>query len=149
MTFFNTTLQLIYTLILLSILGPPAMAERKTQSTLNNITDLQWKNRIIVMNEIENTSEILKLLKQSEEQITDRDIIWFLLDENEIISNFQSPLAMELSQNLQTQYQLEENQVILIGKDGGLKSRFSGLKLNDIFGEIDAMPMRQAEMRQN
>ncbi len=148
MTFFNTTLQLIHTLILLSILGP-AIAERKTQSTLNNITDLQWKNRIIVMNEIENTSEILKLLKQSEEQITERDIIWFILDENEIISNFQSPLAMELSQNLQTQYQLEENQVILIGKDGGLKSRFSGLKLNDIFGEIDAMPMRQAEMRQN
>lgn len=148
MTIFNTTQQLIHTLILLSILGP-AMAEGKTQNTLNNFTDLQWKNRIIVINEIENTSEILKLLKQSEEQINKRDIIWFLLDENEVISNFQSPMATKLSQNLRTQYQLEENQVILIGKDGGLKSSFSGLELTDIFSDIDAMPMRRAEMRRS
>ena len=38
---------------------------------------------------------------------------------------------------------------ILVGKDGGVKLRQNAqVKLNDIFALIDAMPMRQEEMRQ-
>lgn len=38
-------------------------------------------------------------------------------------------------------------EVILIGKDGGIKSRFDRVDLKAIFSDIDAMPMRQNEMR--
>jgi len=39
--------------------------------------------------------------------------------------------------------------VILVGKDGGVKfKRHTRVKLSDIFALIDAMPMRQEEMRQ-
>ena len=39
--------------------------------------------------------------------------------------------------------------VILVGKDGGVKlMRYTGTRLNDIFALIDAMPMRQEEIRQ-
>ena len=39
--------------------------------------------------------------------------------------------------------------VILVGKDGGVKLRQNPeVKLKDIFALIDAMPMRQQEMRQ-
>ena len=36
--------------------------------------------------------------------------------------------------------------VSLIGKDGGIKERASSLDLYDLFGAVDAMPMRQYEM---
>ena len=41
-----------------------------------------------------------------------------------------------------------QSKVILIGKDGGIKSRFDRLDLEAIFSDIDAMPMRQYEMQQ-
>jgi hypothetical protein len=37
--------------------------------------------------------------------------------------------------------------MLLIGKDGGVKSREPSLDLDAIFGRIDAMPMRIREMR--
>jgi len=38
-------------------------------------------------------------------------------------------------------------QVLLIGKDGGVKLRSSGpVSMKDLFGLIDSMPMRQQEM---
>ena len=40
-----------------------------------------------------------------------------------------------------------EDRVLLIGKDGGMKSRESSLDLDAIFRRIDAMPMRKREMR--
>lgn len=41
-----------------------------------------------------------------------------------------------------------EDRVLLIGKDGGIKSREPSLNLEGIFRRIDAMPMRRQEMRQ-
>ncbi|WP_246180249.1 DUF4174 domain-containing protein [Marinobacter changyiensis] len=40
-----------------------------------------------------------------------------------------------------------EGRVLLIGKDGGIKSREASLNLNGIFRRVDAMPMRMREMR--
>ena len=41
-----------------------------------------------------------------------------------------------------------EDKYVLIGKDGGVKRRWSGpLNVGDLFQTIDAMPMRQYEMR--
>jgi hypothetical protein len=41
-----------------------------------------------------------------------------------------------------------ETAVLLVGKDGGVKQRRSGvLEPRDLFGLIDTMPMRQREMR--
>ncbi|MFP3977526.1 MULTISPECIES: DUF4174 domain-containing protein [Marinobacter] len=37
--------------------------------------------------------------------------------------------------------------MLLIGKDGGIKSCESSLNLNAVFRRIDAMPMRIREMR--
>ncbi|WP_228705789.1 DUF4174 domain-containing protein [Marinobacter sp. es.048] len=39
--------------------------------------------------------------------------------------------------------------MLLIGKDGGIKSRESSLNLDAIFRRIDAMPMRSREVRTN
>lgn len=42
----------------------------------------------------------------------------------------------------------QETSFVLIGKDGGVKRRWTGqLSITDLFQMIDAMPMRQYEMR--
>lgn len=41
-----------------------------------------------------------------------------------------------------------EDRVLLIGKDGGIKSREPSLNPDGIFRRIDAMPMRRREMRE-
>lgn len=37
--------------------------------------------------------------------------------------------------------------IVLVGKDGGIKRRWSRLRLDGILAAIDAMPMRRQEMR--
>ena len=41
----------------------------------------------------------------------------------------------------------EEFQLLLIGKDGGVKKRTSTVSLEEVFSLIDTMPMRRREMR--
>jgi len=42
----------------------------------------------------------------------------------------------------------EQTSFVLIGKDGGVKRRWTGkLSVDELFQAIDAMPMRQFEMR--
>ena len=41
-----------------------------------------------------------------------------------------------------------ETAFVLIGKDGGVKSRGETLDLDSMFDLIDSMPMRRAEMNQ-
>ena len=45
------------------------------------------------------------------------------------------------------QYAVKPGEVILIGKDGGLKLRLDNLDIPILFSVIDAMPMRQNEMQ--
>ena len=125
----------------------PANASTQSPDMLNDLSELQWQNRIIVINNINHDQQILKLLEQRQAELLERDIMWFFLSSGEIISNYPHSIAADFAINVRNKYQLKEQQVILIGKDGGLKSRFNELELTAIFSEIDAMPMRQAEMR--
>ena len=65
-----------------------------------------------------------------------------------IITNYLDP---QTAQSLRDKFDIarSENTVILIGKDGGIKlNRQDQTRLEDLFALIDAMPMRQEEMRQ-
>ena len=60
-------------------------------------------------------------------------------------------LDPQTSQSLRKKFNIPRGEftVILVGKDGGIKlKRQEHTQLNDIFALIDAMPMRQEEMRQ-
>jgi bifunctional DNA-binding transcriptional regulator/antitoxin component of YhaV-PrlF toxin-antitoxin module len=57
----------------------------------------------------------------------------------------------QTSQSLRKKFNIPRGEfaIILVGKDGGIKlNRAEHSQLNDIFALIDAMPMRQEEMRQ-
>ena len=129
--------------------------ENPTRSNTKNMSDkiksldsFKWKNRIILVRETEEKS--LTQLREKAEEIIDRDIIWFRLKDKKIETNFEGDLAENFAGYLtQNYFEKFEKNAILIGKDGGIKSKDDKLNLQDYFGQIDSMPMRRREMREN
>ena len=115
---------------------------------LSDLDSLEWKNRVVVVNEPKNQDESLQLLKAQVAEIDDRDIIWFVINDDLAISNYSGQLSREFVNNMRERLGPMQGKVILIGKDGGIKSQSDYLNLEAIFSEIDAMPMRQLEMHQ-
>lgn len=80
----------------------------------------------------------LKLLAEAAQGCEERDI--------EIIQVFDSPQRMFLEKIYK--YTGDKFMIVLVGKDGKEKYRtMSALKAEELFSIIDAMPMRQYEIR--
>ncbi len=114
---------------------------------LKNLNSLQWKNRVIILNEMDDNDHIIKVLESQQKEILERDILWFMLSGNNTNSNYSGKLSESFAHDLRQQFGPKNNQVILVGKDGGLKSIFDGVDLQGVFANIDSMPMRQLEMQ--
>lgn len=118
---------------------------------LTNLTDLKWENRIILVNTVNNKDSILNTFEQNETEINERDIVWFVMYNNAVTTNFNGYLTDNFVSNTIEKYKLkdtnDQQKVILLGKDGSIKSNHKSLLLEAIFSQIDAMPMRQIEMQ--
>ncbi|NMT64340.1 DUF4174 domain-containing protein [Marinobacter orientalis] len=136
----QTILTVVLSLITLTTLG----------ADMNRLSDYQWKNRLILVQAANENGGEIETLKSARAAVDDRDIVWFVNTGSDVVSN-QKPLSGSLESDVKTL--LEESRsdarVLLIGKDGGIKSRESSLDLGAIFRRIDAMPMRIREMRTN
>jgi len=115
---------------------------------MNNLGDYQWRNRLILVQAASETEGVVETLRDARAELDDRDIIWFVNTGSGLVSN-QATVSggvehdvIELLAKARS-----DDRVLLIGKDGGIKSRESSLDLDAIFGRIDAMPMRIREMR--
>ena len=117
------------------------------EENMRNLAELKWKNRIILIRQSGNPEKLIATLKQAAVEIDDRDIIWFVLEGKRITSNYLFELSDELLSDIQSRLKSANEDILLIGKDGGVKARYNRLDLNAIFREIDAMPMRIREMR--
>ncbi|MBB1273209.1 DUF4174 domain-containing protein [Psychromonas sp. SR45-3] len=118
---------------------------------LTDLSPLRWENRIIVVSTINNQDRIFNIFEQHETELNERDIAWFIMQNDTISSNFNGNMTDSLVSNIVKHYkintQVEQDKVLLIGKDGAIKWTAQHLDLAVLFSEIDAMPMRQAEMR--
>ena len=121
--------------------------EVNKQVMLTDLNSLNWQNRLIVVNNIQNEKQALTIFEKHVDQIDDRHIVWFIIKDNKVLSNYSGKLSESLLTNIQNKYQIGQAKVVLIGKDGGVKSQFDFVDLESIFLQIDAMPMRQMEMR--
>jgi hypothetical protein len=115
------------------------------------LDDLRWKNRVFLVYVQEpETSEALARLEELEAEIEDRDIAWFVLGGSRMHTNYPGTLEDGLQSQILSRYFTPapgETTLLLIGKDGGLKSRSTRLGFEEAFGLIDQMPMRVEEMR--
>ena len=115
---------------------------------MNSLSDYQWKNRLILVQATDDNAGEIDTLRSARAEVDDRDIVWFVNTGADLVSNqdgVSSSLESEIKALLD-QFRSDER-VLLIGKDGGMKSREPSLDLDAIFRRIDRMPMRMREMR--
>ena len=114
---------------------------------LEGIEELEWNNRIILIHSGDESNEIIDRLKHYHHEIKDRHIYWFVLSNQVIHTNYEDTLSENLyNKTLKVYFQDNEFNILLIGKDGGIKQEQKTLDLEKIFALIDTMPMRQQEM---
>jgi len=114
----------------------------------------QWKNRLVLLFGPASESSVERQISQLEEDpagIKDRDLLIFHIDREEVnfIGKSSSPALS--AHRLRNRYNIgdDEFRYILIGKDGGVKLNKKEFVPNkNLYAIIDAMPMRQREMRE-
>ena len=118
-----------------------------------DLNSLLWKNRVLVLFSPSESDISFQLQKQglasSAEGVLERDLMIL-----EILEDGESRVGNQILSGKSVQdirkrlgVQTGPFQVLLIGKDGGVKLRSSEpVSMKDLFGLIDSMPMRRQEM---
>ncbi|WP_247236836.1 DUF4174 domain-containing protein [Telluribacter sp. SYSU D00476] len=121
-----------------AVQGAPSLQER--------IDRMIWKNRIVLVyapgEESDYYKEQLRLLDSAPGELTERDIV--------VITCLKDRLSLKDQGYLIRQYQSKPEAfgVWLIGKDGSVKLQSERpVSQEKLFGLIDSMPMRRAEMK--
>ena len=137
-------LAFVMTLCAVFILSLPVYSK----SALNTLSELEWENRLVLV-KVDDSDVVLALFNKYREAIDERHIIWFVQNNNQLLSNYPGELSKSLKEEI-GRYTIESDlgNMILIGKDGYVKSRNNGLNIESIFEQIDQMPMRRYEMQQ-
>jgi hypothetical protein len=138
--------------------GTPATASPSGPAeVLRDVRRFRWEKRLVFVfaDDAGTAAAAGATLAEAEAEagIEDRHVLWFVVRGDVVVSNFGGTLDPRLAATLRADYlpgtEPPPVAVVLVGKDGGVKYRATGLDLNDIFREIDGMPMRRREMRSN
>ena len=118
------------------------------QPPVENIDVFEWQNRIILVQPKSDCASTTKAFNNQQAAVAERHVLWFVVCNDKIASNFNGVLSEQFIDKIKTKYFNHSNtNVILIGKDGGIKQRSDILDLASLFDLIDSMPMRQLEMQ--
>ncbi len=121
------------------------------------LEDLRWKNRILLVFPTSSYSENADYLfipesDTLESEIKERDMVYFVFGDS-LKSNSDFTFSTDYIEQLRAKHTLgtKKDCYVLIGKDGGTKLRREQSKIDwkELFGTIDAMPMRIREMNAN
>ncbi|PTX45226.1 uncharacterized protein DUF4174 [Christiangramia gaetbulicola] len=135
-------------ILILLFLAIPSMSAQ-------SLSEYQWENRLIVIfTEAEDSKEFQEQFEELESDITglkDRKLLIIHSLPQKQRTILPKETRWQDSNLYQNRKGSEESfEVILIGLDGGVKLRQNQiLTTKKLFGLIDSMPMRQAEMRRN
>ena len=115
---------------------------------VNHIKDFKWINRVLI---VKNHNSILEQIKENEKNILERDLIIILIKDNSAhVKNYILSDYFYNSLDRKLQYMNNVNELILIGLDGRVKKVYKkGTDLSAIFSDIDKMPMRINEIKNN
>lgn len=136
-------------LMLLMTLQP--LAAGAGPQAAETVEALRWEKRVIlVFSPAPAADDAVIQLESLAAEIEDRHIAWFVIGDGRLRTNYPAPLGEAFESDLRARYfdpEPENYATVLIGKDGGVKSRRADLDLERLFGQIDQMPMRLQEMQ--
>lgn len=131
------------------------LSQASVQMSEFNLISHQWKNRILLVfapsAQNVNYQRQVQLFQQQQQGLNERDLLLVTVLEKGTSYSNQQPIDIASAAKLRQKFNINDNdfRVILVGKDGGAKRQDSNVvTVEAIFSEIDAMPMRQQEMRQ-
>ena len=115
--------------------------------SINHLSDLKWKNRVLVVVTKEK-EEIEDLIRNHNIELNEREFVIIQFDgENAFIEDKKMSKRFSYSLEKKLKDVPEEVYLILIGKDGQIKNLYTkNSNLNEIFSDVDKMPMRMNEM---
>ncbi|MEQ8822916.1 MAG: DUF4174 domain-containing protein [Filomicrobium sp.] len=130
-----------------------AVALMLTATQAQAMSGYKWKNRPVVVfagpgGEAQ-LAEQRRLFSGKQAGLKERDIVVIWVDHDSVRTQFGPGPGLSAAQ-LRTRFGVENVRfrVVLVGKDGGTKiSQSRPLSVRQLFATIDAMPMRQEEMR--
>jgi len=124
-------------------------------SSLMDLDVYRWGNRLLLVfsssQEDSNYHSFLEGVRDQLNDLRDRDILVAEIFEKGESRLDNSPLEKDSADFLRGQFGIHPGQfcILLIGKDGEEKKRWqSRVALGVIFSLVDAMPMRQREMKE-
>ena len=118
--------------------------------SINHLSDLKWKNRVLVVVTNEK-KEIKDLITNHNIELNEREFVVIQLDDEKAFIDY-TQMSKRFSKSILKKVKNISQEVyfVLIGKDGRIKNLFSkNTGLNEIFSEVDKMPMRINEMKRN
>ena len=115
---------------------------------VNDIKDFKWINRVLI---VKNENSILEQIKENEKNISERDLMIIVIKDNSAhLKNYILSDYFYNSLDGKLQYIDSVNELILIGLDGRVKKVYKkDTDLSEIFLDIDKMPMRINEIKNN
>ncbi len=116
-------------------------------ASLDEIKELKWNNRVVLVWSNDSVEDIKAIFNANQYEIDDRDIIWFVIYGDKFYTNYTGSISHSFVAKTNDSYFTKRGNVLLIGKDGGIKAVGDSLDLENLFREIDSMPMRQLEMK--
>jgi hypothetical protein len=144
-----------YHVILILLAGIMVHAASGEDQERVDLRAYQWKNRLLILFAPSEKDLIYQSFKERLQrrarEVHDRDLLIFHVLETGENRLANLPLNKEQGIFLRKKFSIIPGQliVILIGKDGKLKLRKEiPIELSEIFSVIDAMPMRQREIRE-
>ena len=118
--------------------------------SINHLSELKWKNRVLVV--VTNEKEEIKdLITNHNNELNEREFVVIQLDDEKAFIDY-TKMSKRFSQSILKKVKNipQEAYFVLIGKDGKIKNVFSkDTGVNEIFSEVDKMPMRIYEMKRN
>jgi len=120
-----------------------------------DLTQFQWKNRLLFIFAQDASHPLFKDLQSQiaaqKAEVDGRDLIVFEVTAQGPARMNTRPLDRKEADSIRNHFTVPDDtfSLILVGKDGGIKlKRSDRVDLRAVFDLIDAMPMRQREMRQ-
>ena len=137
--------------MLLGLMALPLLGQVR-QPKHPGLKDYRWQNRLLLVftpsGEDASLAEQLRLFEKEQPAFAERDLLLLQVEgEQPVEVKGRQPLS---AASLRQAYKVKEEAftLVLVGKDGGEKYRSTGpTAAQAIYRIIDAMPMRQAEMR--
>ena len=120
-----------------------------------NLDDYQWHNRLLLLVAPDASApavaQVRDELERRYQDVVDRDllVIQLFLNGQSLVGDRPISVSEAAQLRLELGTGPDEQLLVLIGKDSGVKRRAPLLTdLQEIFTQIDAMPMRRNEMRE-